>query len=202
MKKSFFCVLDGIDGSGTTTHSKLLAGFLENRGLMVYVTQEPTHSDIGLLLRKYLTDKEIPPSTDALLFAADRDLHYHLEIKKKLNEGYIVISDRYLEASIVYQTSQSEEISVEWVKQINKYAGKPNLMIILDIDPKISLARKKNQELEKFENIEFLSNVRDLFLKRAEKENYYIVNSDDIIEFTQEKIQNIVIEHLKKYKIL
>ncbi|MBY8983059.1 MAG: dTMP kinase [Candidatus Lokiarchaeota archaeon] len=201
-KKSFFCVLDGIDGSGTTTHSQLLAGFLIYKGFKVHVTQEPTKSDIGVLLRKFLKNSEIPPTTDALLFAADRDLHYNLEIKKKLDEGYVVISDRYIEASIVYQCSQSEDISVDWVKLINKNIGKPNLMIILDIDPKISLARKKNHDLEKFENVQFLNKVRDFFLERAKKENYYIVNSDDIIEFTQEKIQNIVMKHLKKNNII
>ncbi|MBY9007613.1 MAG: dTMP kinase [Candidatus Lokiarchaeota archaeon] len=197
-KQSYFFVLDGVDGSGTTTHTKLLAGYLENKGYKVYVTQEPTKSDIGLLLRKILKDTEIPPTTDALLFAADRDFHYNIEIKKKLDEGFIVISDRYIEASIVYQCTQSEDISVEWIKLINKFVGKPDLMIILDINPEISLLRKKNNELEKFENIEFLKKVRDFFIKRAKKKNYNIVNSDDIIEFTQEKIQNIVMEYIKK----
>ncbi|MBN1215899.1 MAG: dTMP kinase [Candidatus Lokiarchaeota archaeon] len=197
-KKSFFFVLDGIDGSGTTTHTKLLAGFLENEGYKVHITQEPTKSDIGILLRKILKNSEIPPSTDALLFAADRDFHYNFEIKKKLDEGFIVISDRYIEASIVYQCSQSEDISVEWIKLINKFVGKPDLMIILDIDPKIALLRKKNNELEKFENFEFLKKVRDFYIKRAENEKYNIINSDDIIEITQEKIQNIVLNYITK----
>ena len=195
--KAFFIVLDGGDGSGTSTHGQLLAGFLEHKGFKVYLTQEPSKSEIGKILRKFLKDKEIPPTTDALLFAADRDLHYHNEIKKKLDEGYIVISDRYIESSIIYQSVQSDKISVEWIKQLNKFVGQPDLTIILDVDPEIAIARKNEKELEKFENTLFLEKVRNLYLARAKLENYYIVSSDGIIEFVQEEIQIIVLDKLR-----
>ncbi|MHA2035306.1 MAG: dTMP kinase [Promethearchaeota archaeon] len=195
--KAFFVVLDGGDGSGTSTHSQLLKGFLEYKGFKVYLTQEPSKSEIGKLLRKFLKNKEIPPTTDALLFAADRDLHYHNEIKKKLDEGYIVISDRYLESSIIYQSTQSEQISVQWIKNLNKFVGQPDLTIILDVDPKIALARKNEEQLEKFEDFEFLEKVRNLYLTRAKQEEYYTVSSDDIIELVQEKIQKIVLDKLR-----
>ena len=195
-KKSYFIVIDGIDGAGTTTHSRLLAGFLEGRGVSIHLTQEPSNSEIGELLRKFLKDKEIPPYTDALLFAADRSLHYHNEIKSKLDEGFIVISDRYIESSIVYQSVQSDEISIEWVKEINRFAAEPDLTIILDINPKISLARKNQENLEKFEDTTFLDKVRELYLKRAEQKKHYVVNSDDIIEIVQEKIQKIVTDKI------
>ncbi|MHA1457126.1 MAG: dTMP kinase [Promethearchaeota archaeon] len=58
-KKSFFLVLDGIDGSGTTTHSKMLVSYLEMLGLKVHLTQEPSKNEIGLLLRQYLKNNEI-----------------------------------------------------------------------------------------------------------------------------------------------
>ena len=170
---------------------------MEAKGFKVYLTQEPSNSEIGLLVRKYLKDDKIPPITDALLFAADRNLHYHNEIKEKLKQGYIVISDRYIESSIIYQSVQSELISIEWVKNINKFVGLPDLTIILDIDPKISLARKTQQDLEKFEDTSFLDKVRALYLKRAKKEHYYVVDSNDIIEFVQDKIQQIVLQKLK-----
>jgi thymidylate kinase len=84
------------------------------------------------------------------------------------------------------------------VKSINKFVGLPDLTIILDIDPKISLARKTQQALEKFEDTSFLDEVRALYLKRAKKENYFVVNSNDIIEFVQNKIQQIVLQILKE----
>ena len=194
--KSYFIVIDGIDGSGSTTHSQLLAGFLEYKGFKVHLTHEPSKSEIGQLLRKYLKNKEIPPTTDALLFAADRDLHYHNEIKKKLDEGYIVISDRYIESSIIYQSVQSDRISVEWIKELNKFVSQADLTIILDIDPKVALARKTEEDLEKFEDTTFLDKVRDLYITRAKQEGFHIISSDDIIEFVQEKIQKIILEEL------
>lgn len=197
MQQTLFIVLDGIDGVGTTTHSKLLAGFLSLKGLKIHLTQEPSNSEIGKLLRNFLKDDKIPPSTDALLFAADRDLHYRNEIKMKLEEGYIVISDRYIESSIIYQSSQSEIITIEWVKSLNKFAGKPDLTIILDIDPKMSLARKNQRDLEKFEDTSFLEQVRKLYITRAKEEGYFIINTDDIIELVQENIQQIVLNKLK-----
>ena len=197
MQQTLFIVLDGIDGSGTTTHSKLLAGFLSLKGLKIHLTQEPSNSEIGKLLRSFLKDDKIPPSTDALLFAADRDLHYRNEIKNKLEEGYIVISDRYIESSIIYQSCQSEKITIEWVKSLNKFAGKPDLTIILDIDPKMSLARKNQGDLEKFEDTSFLEQVRKLYITRAKEEGYFIINTDDIIELVQEKIQQIVLNKFK-----
>lgn len=196
-QKSFFIALEGADGSGTSTHSHLLKGFLETKGFNVYLTQEPSQSKIGALLREFLKNKEIPPTTDALLFAADRDLHFHNEIQKKLEEGYIVISDRYLESSIVYQSVQSDKISVEWIKEINKFIHQPDITIILDIDPKIALARKEDEDLEKFEDTSFLDKVRDLYLTRAKQEGYYVISSDNIIEFVQAEIQKIIIENLK-----
>lgn len=197
MQQTLFIVFDGIDGVGTTTHSRLLAGFLSLKGLKIHLTQEPSNSEIGKLLRNFLKDDKIPPSTDALLFAADRDLHYRNEIKMKLEEGYIVISDRYIESSIIYQSCQSEKITIEWVKSLNKFAGKPDLTIILDIDPKTSLARKNQSDLEKFEDSSFLEKVRKLYITRAKEEGYFIINTDDIIELVQEKIQQIVLNKFK-----
>lgn len=196
-EKSFFIVIDGIDGCGSSTHCRILSAFLENEGYKVYLTREPSDNEVGQLTRKLLKDKSIPAATDALLFAADRSLHYHNEIKEKLDEGFIVISDRYLESSIVYQSLQSEEISIDWVKELNKSVGLPDLTIILDINPKISISRKDENNLEKFEDTSFLDKVRNLFLARAKQEGYHIINSDDIIELVQEQVQDIVIKKLK-----
>lgn len=193
-----FIVLEGIDGSGTTTHSRLLTKFLEEKGFKVHLTKEPSSSIIGDLLKKILSDKNIPPETDALLFAADRLYHYKNEIKRKIDDEYIVISDRYLESSIAYQSSQSSEISIEWIENINKFVGIPDITIILDLPPEISLERKlanlrligKNQE--KFENIDFLVKVRHKFIKRAKEKEYKIINSEKSIESVQDEIRDYI----------
>lgn len=198
-----FIVLEGIDGSGTTTHSQLLLKFLEEKGLNVYLTQEPSSSIIGDLLKKILLDENIPPETDALLFAADRLIHYKNEIVKKLGDGYIVISDRYLESSIVYQSSQTDEISIEWIENINRFVGMPDITIILDLPPEVSLKRKLShlkstgKNKEKFENQDFLVKVRSRFLERAKEKGYKIINSENSIESVQREIQNYIKSQLK-----
>lgn len=198
-----FIVLEGIDGSGTTTHSQLLTKFLEEKGLNVHLTQEPSSSIIGDLLKKILLDENIPPETDALLFAADRYIHYNNEIEKKLENGYIVISDRYLESSIVYQSSQTDQISIEWIENINKFVGIPDIIIILDLPPEVSLKRKLShlkstgKNKEKFENLNFLVKVRNRFLERAKEKGYKIINSENSIELVQNEIQNYIKSQLK-----
>jgi dTMP kinase len=197
MRKPIFIVLDGIDGSGTSTHSKLLKGFLEYKGFKVHLTREPSESEIGLILRKFLKNPKIPPVTDALLFAADRAHHFYCEIQKKLEEGFIVISDRYIESSIIYQSVQSKELSIEWVKEINKFVGNPDITFILDIDPEISLKRKDKGKSEKFEELEFLKKVRNLYKKRAMEEGYVLINSDNVIELVQQEIQEELLDRFQ-----
>lgn len=190
--------MEGIDGSGTTTHSKLLSEFLETKGYKTHLTKEPSSGEIGLLLRKFLKRAQIHPSTDALLFAADRSHHFFTEIESKLTQNYVVISDRFLESSIVYQSAQSQLISVQWIKTLNKFIKEPDMTMILDLPPKKALERKEVPITDKFENIEFLKKVRKLYLERAQENNYYIINSNDLIEVVQKHIQKLCLEELDK----
>ncbi|MHA1384014.1 MAG: dTMP kinase [Candidatus Helarchaeota archaeon] len=185
MKKGFFIVIDGIDGSGTTTHSKLLAEWL-GENYEVLITQEPSDHDIGELIRKLLKTS-LPAAVDALLFAADRAIHTE-EIKKALKNGKIVISDRYLESSICYQ---GVELDKDWITILNKFAIRPNLTIILDINPEIGLNRKKDCS-EKFEKIEFLINVRNNFLNRAKNLKYKVIDTSKSIDEVQKEIRDYV----------
>lgn len=185
MNNGFFFVIDGIDGSGTTTHCKLLANYLKQKK-DVFLTQEPSSNEIGKLIGKFLKTS-LPAAVDALLFAADRVLH-SIEIKKALEEGKIVISDRYIESSICYQGVELDE---EWICSLNKFAIVPDLTIILDIDPEIGLKRKEDTSV-KFENVPFLTKVRELFLKRAKKMKYPVINTSKPIEEVQTEIKKYV----------
>ena len=180
-------VLDGIDGCGSTTHSALLKDYLEKNGYRVHLTREPSSLDVGRLLREYLKRSEVPNPTDALLFAADRVEHYYNEILPEIENGRVVISDRYLESSIAYQAAQSEhqsskshrfDIDVDWIKTINKFAPLPDITVILDIEPEVSLSRKygQDEEIDKFENEGFLKTVRRIYLERADEMNYYVID--------------------------
>lgn len=200
MNKGVFIAIDGIDGAGNTTHSKLLVEWLKNRGFKAYLTKEPNpKSPIGSLIRRYLKGTMIHPAIDALLFAADRVEHYMNYILPELEKGKIVVSDRYVESSIAYQSAQG--LPMSWVIKINRYAPKPNLTIILDIEPEVSLKRKKGDK-ERFENPSFLAKVRRNLLIRANLMGYPVLYSGFDVEEVHRALVSIVEKYLKQIGLL
>lgn len=152
----------------------------------VFLTQEPSNNEIGKLIRTLLK-KTLPAAADALLFAADRVLHSE-EIKKALNKGKYVVSDRYTESSVCYQGVDLEK---KWVSNLNKFAIKPDLTIILDIDPEVGLKRKANSS-EKFEKVDILKKVRNNFLNRSKKMGYQVIDTSKEIDEVQKEIRNCI----------
>jgi len=195
-KNGFFIVLEGVDGAGSTTHSRLLAEWLRRMEHKVTLTKEPqSDGKIGRLIREYLQITESSPIEDALLFAADRVEHLENVIKPELARGGIVVSDRYLESSIAYQGA--EGVDVEWIQTINREALPPDLTIVLKVDPAKSLGRKRFAKREKFETEIFLRKVAEILLSRASARNYPVVSTDTSIEESQRKIRAIVSRYLK-----
>lgn len=188
MDKGIFIVIDGIDGCGSTTQTAKLGAKLIEKGIKVHLTREPSKFAVGTLLRDYLLNESAPIATDALLFAADRVEHYYHEILPKLQESFVVVSDRYVEASIAYQTAQAyleqkienspfKRMGIEWVQTINLFAPQPDLTFIIDIDPRVSLSRKNPTiTLEKFETVTFLDSVRNIYLERANLQKHIVID--------------------------
>ncbi len=185
-----FIVLEGIDGSGTTTHTQLLGQWLDNQGYAVILTQEPTDRTIGSLIRRNLKTKDTSAVLDALLFAADRMDHLESLIIPSLKSNKIVISDRYVESSVAYQTVAG--LDIKWVLEINKFAVKPDLTIILDVAPEVGLNRKLKLG-DKFENASFLQAVQKIYLERASTHKYPVINTDISIEKVQEQLKELII---------
>lgn len=135
--RGHFIVLEGIDGSGTTSQCRLVAERLRSHGYDVVSTQQPSSGPVGVFTRLMLQD-EIEPHLLALLFAADRLHHYSTEIRPALQAGCIVLCDRYLLSAWAYQ---SIECDFEWVRTINEHAAWPDLTLVLDIDPDLAWQR-------------------------------------------------------------
>ena len=136
-----FIVLEGLDGSGTTSQAAALATSLRQRGASVLETREPSDGAIGRQVRELLrADRSSPadPHTVALLFAADRLAHVRDEIGPALARGEIVVCDRYVISSWVYQ---SLDCDAAWVRAINARAPWPDLTILLDVPVDVALAR-------------------------------------------------------------
>lgn len=148
-----FIVLEGIDGSGTTTQAARLAQTLQARGARVHATREPSTGPVGRLLRQALTGTlvadERPVQLDfcsmALLFAADRMDHVRREIEPALARGEVVISDRYDLSSLIYQseTSPDAERYLPWLTGLNAQALRPDVTVVLSVDADVALARRR-----------------------------------------------------------
>jgi dTMP kinase len=134
-----FVAIEGIDGAGTTTQTKLVADALRARGIAVHATHEPSARAVGKLIRAQLRDGgSMPEAAMALLFAADRLDHYHNEIGPALQRGDVVLSDRYVLSSLVYQG----EALGGWPVQLNAHAPAPDLTVLIEVSPELAAARR------------------------------------------------------------
>ncbi len=157
MIEGLFIVLEGVDGSGTTTHSRLLAEALSGRGLPVHVTHEPSDGPVGSLVRQVLTGRLVVPGmggghapgwrTMALLFAADRLDHLQAEIQPNLRDGVTVVCDRYDHSSVAYQAASggANEEAIAWVRSINQHAPRPDLVVVLDVPAEVAARRRRER---------------------------------------------------------
>lgn len=188
MHKGALIVFEGIDGAGLTTNSKFLTEWLGSLGFKSFYTKEPSKSIIGSCIREVLK-KGADAYTLTLLFTADRALHVNEEIIPKLKEGFFVVCDRYYYSTLVYQSIHG--VNEEMIRRLNRRFPKPDLVILLDVDPLTSLERKKGDR-EMYENLEFLEKARAKFLEVASEECFVVIPSSRPIERVQNDIKRIV----------
>lgn len=158
MSRGRFIALEGIDGSGTTSQRGALAAALRARGHQVLETNEPSSGSIGTLARARLSTQARPIDRGALalLFAADRLDHVATEIEPALAAGQVVLTDRYLLSSWVYQ---SLDCDPQWVRAINARAPWPDLTLVLLVPAAEAMRRvavrrgQAGPELEIFETL-------------------------------------------------
>jgi len=181
-----FIVIEGLDGSGKSTASKLLTERFLSHNLPCFHTCEPTNSPIGTLIRSILTGKEKPVSNEtmALLFAADRTQHLTDEILPLLTHSN-VICDRYYYSNMAYQGSDEE--SLERVVQYNQTAiayGKPDITFFINVTPEECMRRveKRGESISIYETLPKLKLQHERFMAAFERmkktDNMIIVGSD------------------------
>jgi len=145
-----FITLEGIEGSGKTTQIKNIVNFLEKRGRPCVTTREPGGTFIGEKIRAILLspeNKELHSMAEMLLYMADRAQHIHSLVKPSLANGMTVLCDRYFDATLVYQ-GYARGISIELIEKLYQLLFedfKPNITFLLDLPPKIGLARAWRQ---------------------------------------------------------
>ena len=142
-----FVVLEGIDGSGTTTQLPRLVAHLAARGRRAVATREPSAGPVGVLLRQILSGQHrgsdgapVDGRAMALLFAADRRDHLAREIEPALAGGADVVSDRYLLSSLAYQAEEAER---DWVAGLARDVRRADLTLLLDVPVAVAAERRR-----------------------------------------------------------
>lgn len=177
--KGVFITIEGPEGAGKTTIIQMLARQLEQNGYNVVQTREPGGIDIAEQIRHVILAKEntaMDPRTEALLYAAARRQHLVEKVKPSLEQGAIIICDRFIDSSLAYQ-GFARGLGVDEVFSINQFAIEdmmPILTLYFDIDPELGLRRinqHKGREVNRLdlETIEFHQRVREGYLQLVKR---------------------------------
>jgi dTMP kinase len=197
-RKGIFLVIEGLDGSGKTTQARILTKRLYHSHNAM-LTSEPSRGKIGSFIRQccLYEDKRLPTEAEALLFAADRVEHVQNEVKPALDEGRLVICDRYVYSSLAYQGSAG--LSLDWIKTINARALQPDFSVFIDVAPERVLERLQRKK-SVMETLETQKKVRDVYLKFVEKGELVRVNGDKSREVVADALYAKVLGLLKNAK--
>lgn len=194
-----FITFEGGEGTGKTTQINILKKYLEDQGLEVIITREPGGVTSAENIRAVIFDNEIDSITETMLYAAARREHYIKKIKPALDAGKIVICDRFIDSSIVYQ-GIVRGVGVDLVENINKYAinnVEPDLTIFFDLDPEIGLKRVslRNEQMNRFdkESLDFHLKVRKGYKLLSKTRNRFVlIDASKSIEDVTKQIINII----------
>ena len=205
--KGLFIVMEGPDGSGKTTQINLLKEYLEEAGYECLITREPGGTVIGEEVRQLILNpehKEMSPVTEMLLYAASRAQLVHEVIGPALEEGKIVISDRFVDSSIVYQ-GIARKLGISTVSAVNAPGigiYRPDGIFFIDLSEAEGLRRKKEQKnLDRMEQegIDFHHMVSEGYRKvLSGRPEVMKIDGGRSIDTLQKKIRNHVDELLKK----
>jgi len=205
MKKGLFIALEGIDGSGKSIQAKLLGGFIgkEKGDNSVLVTNEHTDGLVGRLIDDVLNKKEELDSTALqVCFVADRVDHVNSLIKPALNQGKVVVNDRYYWSTAAYGYLSGREEMNRLLLINEKMCPKPDLFIFIDVKAEVALERMNigRESLTIFEKKEKLKKVREAYkiLVEDNKNMAVMVNGEKSVDEVHKEIVNI----LKERKLL
>ena len=201
-KKGFFITFEGIDGSGKSTQIQKLAKFLEDNGFDIIMTREPGGSVGGEEIRNLLLQGEVDrwsAETEILLFTAARRDHLERIILPSLQDGKIVICDRFTDSTRMYQGMRGPKLR-NLVDNLTEEVinCEPDLTIIIDIDPEISLKRAKSRETaeERFEDfgVDLQKKMRKGFIDLSKEFNFRIkvVNGQQSVDDLAKEIFSLV----------
>jgi len=208
---SFFISIEGFDGTGKSTQSKLLKDGLEKANINSIIVREPGSTNFSEKIRNIIKENtEIEIMTELLLFQTSRSELVSKVIKPNLEKGKVVITDRYTDSSIAYQ-GYGGGIDINLIEELNKISTSdlsPNLTFLLDMDVKDSIERtlkrnnEENEQIDKFENkdFDFHEKVKNGFneIMKKNKNRVIKIDASKEIEVISKKILNITLEKINE----
>ncbi len=205
--KGYFITLEGDEGCGKTSHIPRLVEELRQKGLIVFPTREPGGTSISEQIRDVLHDlknMEMHPRTETLLYQAARAQIIEQVIRPKLEDGEIVISDRFFDSTIAYQGYGHQQNLDSIMSLINYATGGlvPDLTIFLDVDVEVGLSRKRQtDEWNRMDALakDFHDRVREGYLKMAanESDRWVVVDANQNIEGVFKDLKNVIEDRLE-----
>ncbi|MGV8123878.1 MAG: dTMP kinase [Candidatus Xenobiia bacterium LiM19] len=211
--KGFFITLEGIEGTGKSTQAKALYESLTEMGYPTVFSREPGGTRIGNLIREILINPEYHEMcvlTEIFLFAAARAQHVEQLFRPKLEEGYVVICDRFADSSIAYQ-GYGRNVPLALIREINSAATwsiQPNLTFFLDLEPETALhrVRLRVEETETIpdrlerEQLDFFHKVRNGYRRIAQEEPHRFRWLDATLEpeALHKKITDLCLREMRK----
>jgi dTMP kinase len=184
VERGVFVCLEGGEGSGKSTQSRLLREALEAEGFGVVLTFEPGDTGVGKQLRRIVLDPATGTLSDrceALLYAADKAEHVDTVVRPALERGEVVITDRYVDSTLAYQGA-GRSLDVAEVEEVARWATgdlRPHLTVVLDLEPSAGLGRFEGRDRIEGESLEFHQRVREAFaaMAAASPEHYLVVDA-------------------------
>ncbi len=193
---SNYIAFEGIDGSGKTSIIENLSDILNSQNKEHTIVREPGGTSVGEGIRELLLshDYQVNPLAEALLFCAQRSQLIEEVVLPSLNNGVVVLSDRSAYSSVAYQ-GEGRGLGYEKIYQLNDISIQsnwPERVVLLDIDPEVSLSRQQVADRIGSDKVEFFQKVRNGYLKLAEefKDSFLILNAENNIEVNIEAICN------------
>ena len=208
--KGLFITFEGNDGSGKSSALHAVKQELKELGYDVLYTREPGGSPIAEKIRELILDKAnvgMDDRTEALLYAASRREHITKTIIPALNEGKIILCDRFLDSSLAYQ-GYARELGVENVLNMNQFATEglfPDLTILVCVHPEIGMSRIKKDERDmdrlEIEKMTFHTKVYEGYLKVADQYNNRIVaiNGEQTKEEVLQAVKDVLYPFIKEH---
>ena len=197
MHKGVLVAFEGIDGTGKSTQLQLLADYLQENGCPVLVTREPTEGAFGQKIRRLYLDRESStPEEELELFVQDRKEHVRDCLLPALQSGTIVLTDRYYYSTAAYQGAVGMDIKEIFAR--NSFAPRPDIVILLTMDPEISVSRieeGRNETRNDFEQLDQLKQVAENFASFTDG-CICRIDANQLVEKVQKDIQRAVTKAL------